>query len=135
MPDRPDRALPDARAAWLLAIRAGTARSAGNDNGSDEHGRHQDRPAPSGTYNWRRGDGDDTIIGGTGDRLRLWNTLHTLPELLGAIRTDPGLKRPALTECRGIDIRGVTGRILLGRETVTFQGLDELVLGEVTAPD
>ncbi|MGG5885865.1 hypothetical protein ACLF3G_01925 [Falsiroseomonas sp. HC035] len=122
----PDGPVLDARAGWLIGLRAGTARPAGNDNGG----------APSGTYHWRRGDGDDTVVGGGGgDRLRLWNTLLTLPDLLGAIRVDPGLPRPVLTPCGGIDVRGVTGRIVLGRETVTFHGLDELVLGNVLLPD
>jgi hypothetical protein len=122
MASLPDGPLPDARAGWLVAIRTGAPRPAGNDNG----------PAATGTYHWRRGDGDDTVIGGgNGDRLRLWNTMMTLPDLFDAIRVDPGLPRPLLTRCGGIDLRGVTGRIHLGRETVTFHGLDELVLGHV----
>jgi hypothetical protein len=122
----PDGPIPDARGAWRVEIRRGAPRPAGNDNGG----------GVAGTYHWRRGDGDDTVIGGSGgDRLRLWNTMMTLPDLLESIRVDPGLLRPVLTTCGGIDVRGVTGRIVLGRETVTFHGLDELVLGHVSHRD
>lgn len=78
---------------------------------------------------WHPGDGDDFISGGNGDdTLRLEDTGMSLEQILNAIQVLPGSPQPQLMDGY-IDLKGVTGTITIGQETIQFRELERLVVG------
>ena len=84
------------------------------------------------TFFWHPGDGNDTVIGGEGDdTLRLEDSGYSLQQLFSMIHVDPGSPAPRM-ENGFIDLKGVSGSITIGHETITFSQLERLVIGGYT---
>ena len=84
------------------------------------------------TFFWHPGDGNDTVNGGSGDdTLRLEDSGYSLEQLFGMIRVDPGSPAPRMDN-GFIDLKGVSGSITIGHETITFSDLERLVIGGYT---
>ena len=85
------------------------------------------------TILWHPGDGDDIINGGTSDdTLRLEDTGLTPEQLMQAIHVAPGMPMPQLNSDGTINLKGVTGTITIGNETIRFSDMEKLVLGGYT---
>jgi Ca2+-binding RTX toxin-like protein len=80
------------------------------------------------TVAWMAGDGFDTVQGGSGtDTLLLENPGVTLEELMTRFSLDPGSPPPVLRDGY-IELKGVSGQILLPGEAITFTGMERLFI-------
>ncbi|NKC29680.1 calcium-binding protein [Falsiroseomonas selenitidurans] len=79
---------------------------------------------------WNPAQGEDTIEGGAGQDMLVVNNYEASPqEILDSIVLAPGSAAPFLDPETGvISLQGVSGTLTLGGTTLTFSGLERLVI-------